>query len=221
MALLTKAQVRTAVRQAIDDPDATLWSDGNLDILITLVEDTMFQAILDTWPFALSLAESKTTSAAGAIDTSLGVTLTNRFYRVQKVVRDSDGVELQPRLFTEAVPQSTTYYMLGNLIITPVLAGAVTTTYSFLPLKFSELALETTALPNYPDGHEAALIYLAAAWALAKGDRESIQQIARIADQAVEALLTHIARRYPVAVQPRVTAVKAQIMRNALGGQVQ
>src|SRR5258708_25627496 len=48
---LTKAQVRTAVRQMIDDPSAKRWSDPNLDQLIELVLDDLYGEILDMAPY--------------------------------------------------------------------------------------------------------------------------------------------------------------------------
>lgn len=215
MALLTKAQTRTAVAQAIDDPDNKRWSAANLDILITLVCDTMFEAVLDSFEWLTSQSDTVTPSA-GAIALS---GLTKRFYRVQDLIKVSDTSHPHGRLFTESIPQPS-YYMLGaNIVTDPAITGSSSATviYSYLPTRFNDLASDGTALPaEYPDGHESALVYLTAAWALAKGDAESIQQTALIADQALESMLTHIARRYPVGANARVQQVKASLMRNFL-----
>lgn len=214
MSVFTKDQIRSAVRQAIDDPTSSRWSDSNLDILITMVEDTIFQAVLDTFPWFQSTGETVTTGGGGSVN--LDTTLTKRWYRVQKVIKVSDSSELQPKLFNESLPQAT-YFMQGPFLNTsPLIVGAnsITVTYAYLPSRFTDLATGATALTDFPEGHEAALVYLSAAWAMSKGDAESIAQVGRIADQAVEALLVHIARRYPISAMSGVPLAKQAIMRN-------
>jgi hypothetical protein len=215
MALLNKGQIRTAVQQAIDDAGAKRWSAANLDVLITMVADMMWSAILDTFDDATSQSDTVTPSS-GAVDIT---TLTKRFYRTQKVTKVSDSSDLQARRYRESVPQAS-YYMLGNNIVTdPAVSGAssLTVTYSYLPPSFTGLANDGTSLPTeYPEGHEMALVYLAASAALIKGDAENMTQVGRMADVAVEALLTHIARRVPVSTSLRIAQVKASIMRNPL-----
>lgn len=209
MSVLTKAQVRTAIMQAIDDPQNKRWTAANLDVLIGLVEDTMFQTINDTFEYFLSNTETLA-ATGGAVALSA---FAKRFYRVQKVI--SSGVELQPRLYPDAVPQAT-YYLLGsNLVTDPTVgSGNLTITYSYLPTKFGDLATDGTVLTDYPEGHESALIYLASSFAMIKGDAESMQQIARMADLSVEAMLTHVARRYPIGANMQVQRIKSALMRN-------
>lgn len=220
MPLLTKSQTRTSIRQAIDDPQSKRWSDANIDILTTLVQDTMFQAVLDSFDYFTSAPAEAVTPAADGSYLLSGTS--KRFYRMQRVVRASDSVELQPKLLPESVPQPA-YDIRGNtLYTTPVVTGAssLQLTYSYLPLRFTDLANDATMLPaEYPEGHEAALVYLTASWAMTKGDAESMNQIARIADTAVDAMLSHIARRYPIAPNSRVQAVKAAILRQPLAVQ--
>lgn len=222
MAVLTRGQVRTAIQQAIDDSGAVLWSQANLDRLTEMAEDTMFEAVLDTWPWFLSTSQSVAPNTSGQVALSTG--LTSRFYRVLRTSRDSDGRELAPRLYTEALPQPA-YYVLGdNLTTDPVIASpsTITVVYSFLPAKYTGLVDDNTALPNYPEGHEAALVYLTASWAMTKGDREDATQLTQVANQAVEALLRHIANRYPGGSPATITQVLERIMRNpiaAAGGQ--
>lgn len=214
--LLQKGQIRTAVQQAIDDPSGIRWSASNLDVLITVAQDTLFQAILDTFPtFTLAVAEAITTDASGAFDLT---TTTQRFYRIIKVVNSVSSVELQPIYYTDKVPSQA--YTIGGfkLLTIPTLATtALKLDYSYLPTRFTDLANDTTALPNeFPVGHESALIYLAAAWAMTKGDQASMAQIGRIADQAIEALLLHVARKFPFGTLQNVGLVKRAIMRNAV-----
>lgn len=217
MPLLQKGQVRTAVRQAIDDPNSKRWSDANLDILITLVEDTMFQAIIDSFDYFTSQTDATLTpSGTGTVDIT---GLTKRFYRIQLVSRNSDGVQLQPKLMIESVPQPA-YDLRGTLLTTtPAVTGAssLSVTYAYLPLRFTDLASDVTPLTSeYPEGHESALIYTSASWAMTKGDAENMAQIGRLADVSVDALLTHISRRYPIAPNMRVQAIKQAIIRNPL-----
>lgn len=213
MALLTKDQTRAAVRQAIDDPSGNRWSDTNLDILITMVEDVLWQAINDTFPWFLSQTDVSATNPSGVIAISA---LTKRFYRIQKLTLTSSGAEYQPRLANETFAQAT-YYMLGASISTDpiVISSNMNVAYSYMPTRFIDLALGSTQLTDFPEGHESALVYLAAAWAISKGDAESLAQISRIADQAIESLLTHIARRYPVSAMNAVPMAKMAIMRTA------
>lgn len=220
MALLTKTQVREAVRQAIDDPSDQRWTDANLDILIGMVGDVLWSAILDSFEFATSQSDTVTPAAGGKIDVTVaGALLSQRFYRVQKVTRVSDLKEAQPKVFKEVVPQLS-YYMLGKNIVTdPAVTGSnsVTVEYSYLPTNFNSLASDGTSLPSeYPEGHEMALVYLASAAAIIKGDAENMGQIGRMADMAVTAMLTHIARRYPIGAMQRINQVRYAILNNPL-----
>lgn len=172
----------------------------------------MFEAILDSYEYLTSQADSIALTAGASALTLLS----KRFYRVQKVVLASSGAELQPKLFPEAVPQNSYYLLGGNIVTEPVQTGNITVTYSYLPTRFNDLATDATVLADYPDGHESALIYLTAGWAMTKGDAESMQQIGRIGDVALEAMLTHIARRYPIAPALNVSRIKAALIRNPL-----
>lgn len=216
MALLNKGQVRTAVRQAFDDANSKRWSDANLDVLIGMIGDMMWSSILDTFEFTTNQQDTVTPSGAGAVDIT---TLTKRFYRVQAVTKASDSSDVQAKLFKERVPQQS-YYMLGNNIVTdPAITGAssLKVDYSFLPTRFDAIATDGTTLPTeYPEGHELSLVYLAASAAIIKGDAENMAQIARLADTAVEQLLFHVARRYPIGAIQRIQQVKNAIMRNPL-----
>lgn len=217
MALMTKGQVRSAVSQAIDDPTNKKWSQTNIDLLIQMVLDTMFETILDTYEYLTSVTDTQSTAADGTMALSA---LTKRFYRLQKFSIVSSGAELQPRLPFEQVPQ-TTYAIIGGKIETAPVQNAISMNirYSYLPASFTTLATDATSLPiEYPEGHESALIYVTAAWAMTKGDEESMAQIGRIADSALESLLTHIARLYPIGANARNNAIKNTLLRNPLVG---
>src|SRR5688500_4797752 len=101
MALLTKGQFRTAVMQAIDDASNKRWSPANLDILITMVNDMVWSAVLDTFDDFTNQQDTVTPAAGGKTDVT---TLTKRFYRVQKVTRASDTSDVQPKRYREQVP---------------------------------------------------------------------------------------------------------------------
>ena len=217
MALMTQDQVRTAVQQAFDDAGANRWSAANLDLVITLAQDTLWQQVLDTYPYYLSASEAETSDGSGIIAIS-ALTTPGRMYRIQRILLNSDSSEIFPVLPYMAVPTSQTYYILGGNIVSTEAGVAHDVIYAGLPTKFNALATGATVLDSWPEGHEAALIYASAAWAISKGDAESMQQIARLADHAVEAMLDHIARRYPVAVERRGPAVKFSTIRNPILG---
>lgn len=216
MALLTKAQVRTAVMQAIDDPNNKRWSSANLDILIGMVGDMLWSSVLDSYEYATSYDQTVTPAAGGLIDTT---GLTKRFYRAQKVLRVSDSKYAQARRPEEAVPQLS-YYQSGiNIVTDPAVTGAssVTLTYGYLPTNFNALSADGTSLPTeFPEGHELALVYLSAAAALIKGGAEDMGQVGRLADAAVDAFLAHISRRAPTSTQQRAAYVKNMIMSHPL-----
>jgi hypothetical protein len=215
MALMTKGQIRTAVAQAIDDPTNVRWTSTNLDMLISMVQDQMFEAILDGFEFLTSNTESLTPSS-GAVAIS---SLAKRFYRVQKVLNTVTGIELHPKISGESYPQPTYEILGGSIITTPTVSGSnsLSVRYSYIPGKFTNLANDNTLLAiEFPEGHEGALVYLTAAFALSKGDSESITQVSLLADVAVNAMLAHIARLYPIGANARVAQVKAQLMRNPL-----
>lgn len=215
MPLLTKGQVRTAVKQAIDDPTNKRWSDANLDILIGMVQDTIYQAVLDTFEWYNFGTATGTTSAAGAL-VNMNSIFGSRPHRLLKVMRTSDLFELQPKLRNERVPQLA-YDWSGDTLYTdpPLNAVNLTLQASFLPDPFYGLATDATTIQFFPN-HEASLIYVSASWALVKGGAESLAQVGRIADVAVDALLTHFSRLWPVATTQRLQSVKSAIMRQSL-----
>lgn len=212
-ASMTKGQIRTAVRQAIDDPQSKRWSDANLDVLITLVWDTLFQALNDTFDTYTLTENTATTDGAGRHCCYYPFGSYN-LYRFIRVTRTSDGAELLPKLPTDNIPGSLWYFHANGNLNTGLLTTGVTIQYSYVPTRFVDLATDATNLPpEYPAGHESALIYVAASWALTKGDAESMAQVARVADMAVDIMVTHIARRYPIAPNMRLNAIKNAIMR--------
>lgn len=217
MAALTKGQIRTAVRQQIDDPGAARWSDANLDILITVVQDAIWQQILDSFPDYLTVEETETTSAAGKV--ALSALTGGRFYRIQRILNPSN-IPLHPILFNEAVPQGAYYILGGNIVTVPVVNAAnVTINYSYLPTRFNDLANDNTAVTDWPEGHEGALIFTSAAIALTKGDAESMNQLAVIANAMLDSMVTHIARRYPVVASVRQPSITFQMIKGLVGEQ--
>lgn len=222
---LTKAQVRTAVREMIDDPQAKRWSNLNLDQLIELVLDDLYGDILDTAPYINSQYQqiNLPLRAPGYIDlrtTAFGGDLTQRFYRLQQVIADGrQYFGKDPRDFlmsatsatgdittiraSTGVEQRFSFQFLGNqLWLHPL--GNVTTfvelRYNYKPTPFTSLT--DSYIVDMPEGSNRAIINLVAADALAKGNAEEAQQLRVMGEDARQKLLNAIRRQYHGMIQP-------------------
>lgn len=195
--MLTKAQARSAIREAIDDLNAKRWSDAALDALISRTIDGLWNDVLEQAPWSLSQHQEPLVTAPGYVDlrqTVMGGQLTQRFFRLQNVVRDGTTYkEANPRDVTRendeivSAPHNR-YTIFGNqLWLFPLSVTAnVELDYSFLPASFTSLA-ESGFVP-WPDGYDDAYIYSVARRGFAKGDAESITQATELASEAVNKL---------------------------------
>lgn len=204
---ITKANLRTAVANLIDDPNFAFWTSANLDILISLTFDAKWIEILDFAPFYRSTLETLTTTpkltSAGAVDLAQ---LAGRFYKIQSVVRDDVT-------YTEAAYRNVVfsggdaivgpdqqYTFLGDLVYLFPLSPSdpIEFRYSSLPAAYSSLA--DGDVVTWPDGSESALFYECAARALTKGEREENARLDRYASEAWMQVLSKIKRRNSVLV---------------------
>ncbi len=209
MAPLTKADVRNLTQQAFDDPSATRWTSANLDLLTEVVLDTLTEAVLNTFPWATSQTDAIALSS-GAIDTG---SCTKRFFAVQKFLV---GTTLyQPAIYNQSFPQKTYSMLNGSIVTSDTASGTANVTYSFFPTRYSTLS-DGTAMVEYLQGHEAALAYLTAAWAMQKGGQEDIGQTGKLAEYAIDALLRHIARRYPHTNLDELPQISRQVVSSTL-----
>src|SRR5574342_75434 len=209
---LTKAEARTAIREATDDPAGKRWSNSALDSLISRTIDGLWSDILDLLPWMVSqLHTSVPMTSHGFIDlrlTTNGGQLTQRFYRVQKVTRD--GREYSPakpqdvliQTDSELVAPAFTYVLFGNqLWLFPLSTTTdVELRYNFLPTPFTSLT-DGYEVP-WPEGYDDAYIYAVARRAFGKGDAESIGQATDLAREAMEKLTASVRKYYVGPVGP-------------------
>lgn len=217
---LTKAQVRSQVRQIIDDPNAKRWSDPSLDSLIEGIHDDLYSDMLDVAPYFNSQYQQigLPLHAPGYIDlrqTIYGGDLTQRFYRLQQCIADgrhyfakdprdylmtastaTTGTVADIRANT-GVEQQFSFQFLGNqLWLHPL--GNVTTMvelrYNYKPQQFTSLT--NGYIVDMPEGSYRALINLAAAEAIPKGNAEDAKQLREMGAEAKEKLLNSIRRQY-------------------------
>jgi hypothetical protein len=214
--VLTKAQIRTAVRQQIDDPSAARWTDPNLDILIGMVYEDGWQDILEWAPFYTSQLDTITPLLTpGYIDfaaTGGAGQPTKRFFAAQKITRSGREYVYAP---------SSVLVLEDNALVTPVvgldgyftsfgkqlwlfpleLTPEVELRYSYRPGLFSALA-DGNAV-EWPEGHESALVFESAARAMTKGDAESMAQLKQLAVDAWERMRSSLHRVQVVTREPR------------------
>ncbi|MCI0349116.1 MAG: hypothetical protein L0Z53_06785 [Acidobacteriales bacterium] len=208
---LTKAAARTAIAEAIDDAGFKRWSQANLDILIARVFDDLWSELLEQSPWLTSQLHVFTASqiiAPGYLDlrlTTNGGQLTQRFFRVQRLIRDSREYESIQELQTkwrivveadiEVSAPRFAYQVLGNqLWIHPLaLDSGVELRYAFLPVPYTSLT-EGYEVP-WAEGYDSAYIYEAAARALVKGDAESMAQYKQLATEAFDRLKAACSRQ--------------------------
>lgn len=221
---LTKAQVRSQVRQLIDDPNGKRWADSALDSLIEGIHDDLYSDMLDTAPYFNSQYQqiSLPLHLPGYIDlrqTIYAGDLTQRFYRLQQCIADGRHYFAKdPRdyLMTASsatgdvttikadtgVEQRFSFQFLGNqLWLHPL--GQVTT---FVELRYNYKPQQYTSLTNgyivdMPEGSYRALINLAAAEAMPKGNAEDAKQLRDMGAEAREKLLNSIRRQSHGATQ--------------------
>lgn len=202
---LTKAQVRTLVREAIDDPNGDRWTNANLDLLTQITFDDLFTDILTWGPYFTSQLDTITTlGTPGFVDLRQTATgdLSQRFFRIQKVTRnDQEYSALDARSFviennTQIRGPDFTYVIFGDqLWLFPLdTDDDVEVRYSFRPAAYDGLADATEV--TWPDGHETALIYEVGARALTKGDAEDRRQLGEIAERSRTRMKAYLSRRY-------------------------
>jgi len=222
---LTKAQYRTAIREAIDDPNGKRWNNTNLDQLTEFVHDDLWGEILDMAPYIVSQYQQipLPLHAPGFIDlrtTDFGGDLTQRFYRLQQLIADGrqyfakdprDYLMVASQLTNDVttiqastgVEQRFSFQFLGNQVWLHPL-GNVTTfveiRYNFKPVAYTSLTDGFQV--SMPEGSHKALIYLTAADAMAKGNAEDAQQIKMIGLEAKQRLLDSVRRQYHGMIQP-------------------
>lgn len=215
---ITKAALRSAVRQLIDDPNAKRWTDTGLDVLIEGIYDDLYSQILDIAPYLNSQYQqiALPLHSPGYIDlrqTLYGGDLTQRMYRIQQVI--ADGRQYFPKdprdyLMTASsntgdvttiradtgVEQRYSYQFLGNqLWLHPL--GQVTT---FVEMRYSYRTLFTSLTNGYtldiPEGSTRAFVNSVATEAVLKGGAEETKEFRLARDEARNDLFSAIRRQY-------------------------
>lgn len=171
---LTKAQVRSAIRALMPDQLKQQWSDSSLDVITSLTIDELWSEILIHAPWFLSNRETilaaNIGNPGGYVSMTVANGVTQRFFKMQKVVRGSQQfgfVDPQDNLLTagntvETVSTPFSYYIKGyTLYMNPIdYTTDVDIMYSYLPVAFTTLAETDTMVNNkWPDGLEGAIIY--------------------------------------------------------------
>lgn len=208
---ITKTQAIGFVRDILDDPFGQVHVDTDITLLISATIDEMWSDILDVSPFYR--ARQDTITAVNSIDlrtVTAGGDLTNRLYRVFDVIRDNKSLlQVHPldvlrTNAAEIVSPDSSYYILGDtLVMFPVKTANVEILYSYRPDAFSSLG--TNDPVDWPDGHEMAFVYEAAARAMVWGDREDNEKIREMASLSWNRLISMVRRRTGVPIQPRDT----------------
>lgn len=211
MALLNKLEVRTLVRNLIDDPAGKLWPNGPLDLLAEGSLDELWGELLDQFPWLRSDESAALVPLApGYIDIPTQLV---RFYRVQHVIRGN--VEYSPvaqrdvltvgSLSIEATDQTYTLFG-GQLHLFPYdPTTPVYIRYSSLPTAFTDLTPgpnpgseedDAISFIEWPDGHHMAYIYDIASKAIEKGDREESIKLKGRADTSLFRLMAYLRKQH-------------------------
>jgi len=196
---LTKLEARGLIQELMEDAGAKLWSATLLDRLATLTLDSLWGELLELGPRLTSQLDTiATLQAPGYIRTQLTTDtpagdLTQRFRRVQSVVRDSQTyTEADPRRIVvqgnELIAndgRSYVYFIQGKqLWLFPLdTAEDVEIRYSYLPAKFSSLA-DGTAV-EWPEGFEDAYTWEVAGRAMLRGGRENAEALLSVAARSM------------------------------------
>lgn len=204
MALRTRSAIDGLVAEMIDDPDNQRWSAANLKAIISMVYDQLWGEMLEIASWLLSTTESETSlTSPGYLDVGNGGDLSNRLFRIQKVVRDD-------KEYTKAQPTSVsidsanseiiyapdyTYFFFGShLYLFPLdTTTDVDVTYSYYPPEYEDLG--DAAEITWPQGHDLALVLEAAATLLIRGGAEDPSGILALAERAKQRMFSAIKRR--------------------------
>jgi hypothetical protein len=209
---MTKEEVRGLLQQTIDDPRGLRWKPERLDLLVQVVMDPLWTEILRIAPDLLSVTDTITPlTTPGYIDLAEGGgDLTERLFRIQEVVRN--GREYGPTAYRDVVLEddavvlapSYTYLRKGSrLYLFPFeLTPEVELTYAYRPTRFTALEDEDPVV--WPDGHDGAYIWKAAAAAVGKGVAEDPTTFDQWAREALFSMLSELERYYagPITVEP-------------------
>lgn len=203
---MTKLQVRTAIQQMSDDPNAANWTAANLDILTGMVYDELWGEIINTNPYFVTQLDTLTSlTVPGFFDVRLvadGGNLSKRFHRLQDIVRGGRSyTKLDQRdILVEdnaaiVTGYNFTYSFYGDQIwLFPLeTTGDVEVRYSFKPAAYTSLADGTSI--SWPDGYEGALTFEVAGRSMLRGERESAGQILSIASRTQENMMTMVRKR--------------------------
>jgi hypothetical protein len=201
--MLTKAQARTMIRQYLTDAEKQVWGDATIDVITQLSIDELYGTLLNDAPWYVSnldtIAVSGVTSP-GYIDLTSSGPLTKRFYRAQKVVRDSQEYSLgdlhDSLVFSNAQVSASqfTYTISGSqLWLYPLsTATGIELRYSYLPTAFTSL-VDTDNVP-WIDGFDNAYIYDAVMRMV--DDQARLQKYSGLQARSWDSLMSRVRREY-------------------------
>ncbi len=186
---ILKSELRTIIREMLDDPQKQLWSDSSLDLLTEQSQDALWSKLHDYFPYFTSQTDTLSAISPGYVDTRLvGVAtgqLTGRIHKLQTVTvgsvsanaltyeaADGRDVVLQGGKVIYAPNYRYVFYgyqlWLFPLDTTP---NNIEIKYSYKPIPTYRNLADSSTVP-WPDGHEAVLWLRVVARAIARGGRE-------------------------------------------------
>lgn len=200
---MLKSEVRSLIRDLIDDPDGERWGDANLDMLTEMNYNRLWSEVLKIRSSFLvqtdKVAAANITSP-GKLDMSTvseGGELSQSIYQVIKVQRDGQGYNRTSENFvimdevTGVVTRAPDYSWLQReefLWMFPLDTSTdVHITYSYYPTDYTDL-LDTAIVP-WVNRHEDALVWATASQAMAKGGAEDNKTHYLISRDARDAML--------------------------------
>lgn len=207
--MIIKSDLRSLVRNLIDDPQKKLWDDVTLDLLTEATMDELWARLFDYFPFLNSQTDTLTPTSPGFIDlrqTGVGTgQLTNRFHRLQSCVVGSSGANAityslaDPRDVvlqggkTIYAPNYRYVFYYPQLWLFPLdtTPSSVELKYSYKPTPAYRAIADANTI-GWPDGHESALWWEVAARAISKGAREDPTTFRSFAKDGWDAMLSSI-----------------------------
>jgi hypothetical protein len=210
--MLTRLQVRTQIRNLIDDTDAKLWDDTQLDILIDGVFDWGWSLILESFPEKIHAVDNLTSlTSPGYFTATKAGDLTYRPHRIIQIIRsgfsyarvDPKRVIIEDSAVVVRDTLSRVWTQYGDQIhLFPYnTTDDVEVRYNYKPDAYSGLANDSTAV-IWPEGHVDVVLYESAARALLRGNREDPGPLSQMADKALARMLADMGRPYSGPVMP-------------------
>lgn len=216
MALVSRGQLVTDIREYMDSVGSQRWSDTLIKAVANSVFDAEWSEILNAAPYFRFAQRSVTSDSNGqvpysALNGGSGDSAQN-WYRILSV---TNGNVVYRETRFQDVPLGTTanyqnvyeklFYLVGETLqVLPVASEALTVSVNYKPTALLDLASDNSTV-EFPENNHFIMVWMSAAQLLLKGGAEAgaAAQLRALAESERATMLNDIRRR---SIQPTLMA---------------